>query len=159
MAFSEYLNFKFQLWDFAHLENLNCICEYYSTTVFLFIILDWLSQELFLILLIILNVFSIVHLILFIFFRISIGYKRKNTFLKRPPIIPFWSASIPASKQPRDYFSLLNLCVVVILCTYSSHVFTNFLYFYRLEPVCCKKQQKNVPGQLLVWGIGDLWRT
>ena len=27
MAFSEYLNFKFQLWDFAHLENLNCSCE------------------------------------------------------------------------------------------------------------------------------------
>ena len=79
----------------------------------------------------------------FYFFRISIGYKRKNTFLKRPPIIPFWSASIPASRQPHDYFSLLNLCAVVILCTYSSHVFTNFLYFYTLEPVCCKKQQKS----------------
>ena len=58
-------------------------------------------------------------IIVFIFFRISIGYKRKNTFLKRPPIIPFWSASIPASRQPHDYFSLLNLCAVVILCTYS----------------------------------------
>ena len=28
-----------------------------------------------------------------------------------------------------------------------------------LEPVCCKKQQKKVPDQLLVCGIGDLWRT
>ena len=27
-----------------------------------------------------------------------------------------------------------------------------------LEPVCCKKQQKKVPDQLLVCGIGDLWR-
>ena len=25
-----------------------------------------------------------------------------------------------------------------------------------IEPVCCKKQQKKVPGQLLVSGIGDL---
>ena len=28
-----------------------------------------------------------------------------------------------------------------------------------LEPVCCKKQQKKVPDHLLVFGIGDLWRT
>ena len=28
-----------------------------------------------------------------------------------------------------------------------------------LEPVCCKKRQKIVPDQLLVWGVGDLWRT
>ena len=28
-----------------------------------------------------------------------------------------------------------------------------------LEPVCCKKQQKKVPDQLQVCGIGDLWRT
>ena len=28
-----------------------------------------------------------------------------------------------------------------------------------LEPVCCKKQPKKVPDQLLVCGIGDLWRT
>ena len=28
-----------------------------------------------------------------------------------------------------------------------------------LEPVCCKKQQKKVPDQLLVCGIGYLWRT
>ena len=28
-----------------------------------------------------------------------------------------------------------------------------------LEPVCCKKQQIKVPDQLLVCGIGDLWRT
>ena len=28
-----------------------------------------------------------------------------------------------------------------------------------LEPVCCKKQQKKVPDQLLVCGIGHLWRT
>ena len=28
-----------------------------------------------------------------------------------------------------------------------------------LEPVCCKKQQKKVPDQLLVCRIGDLWRT
>ena len=28
-----------------------------------------------------------------------------------------------------------------------------------LEPVCCKKQQKKVPDQLLVCGKGDLWRT
>ena len=28
-----------------------------------------------------------------------------------------------------------------------------------LEPVCCKKQQKKVPDQLLVCGIGDFWRT
>ena len=28
-----------------------------------------------------------------------------------------------------------------------------------LEPVCCKKQQKNVPDQLLVYGIGNLRRT
>ena len=25
-----------------------------------------------------------------------------------------------------------------------------------LEPVCCKKQQKKVPGQLLVCGIGEV---
>ena len=25
-----------------------------------------------------------------------------------------------------------------------------------LEPVCCKKWQKLVPDQLLVWGVGDL---
>ena len=28
-----------------------------------------------------------------------------------------------------------------------------------VEPVCCKKQQKKVPDQLLVCRIGDLWRT
>ena len=28
-------------WDFAHLENLNCNCEYYSTTVFLYY--PWLT--------------------------------------------------------------------------------------------------------------------
>ena len=28
-----------------------------------------------------------------------------------------------------------------------------------LEPVCCKKQKKKVPDQLLVCRIGDLWRT
>ena len=28
-----------------------------------------------------------------------------------------------------------------------------------LEPVCCKKQQKKVPDQLLVCRIGDLWMT
>ena len=28
-----------------------------------------------------------------------------------------------------------------------------------LEPVCCKKQQKKVPNQLLVCGIGEFWRT
>ena len=28
-----------------------------------------------------------------------------------------------------------------------------------VEPVCCKKQQKKVPDQLLFCGIGDLWRT
>ena len=28
-----------------------------------------------------------------------------------------------------------------------------------LEPVCCKKQQKKVPDQLVVCRIGDLWRT
>ena len=27
---------------------------------------------------------------------------------------------------------------------------------YLIEPVCCKKQQKKVPDQLLVCGIGDL---
>ena len=26
----------------------------------------------------------------------------------------------------------------------------------KLEPVCCKKQQKKVPDQLLVCGIGNL---
>ena len=34
-----------------------------------------------------------------------------------------------------------------------------FLRLETLEPVCCKKQQKKVPDQLLVCGIGDLWRT
>ena len=29
--------------------------------------------------------------------------------------------------------------------------FQAFLKSYRLEPVCCKKQQKRVPDQLLVW--------
>ena len=24
-----------------------------------------------------------------------------------------------------------------------------------LEPICCKKLQKKVPDQLLVWGVGD----
>ena len=28
-----------------------------------------------------------------------------------------------------------------------------------LEAVCCKKRQKIVHDQLLVWGVGDLWRT
>ena len=28
-----------------------------------------------------------------------------------------------------------------------------------LEAVCCKKQQKKVPEQLLACRIGDLWRT
>ena len=28
-----------------------------------------------------------------------------------------------------------------------------------LKPVCCKKQQKKVPDQLLVCWIGDLWKT
>ena len=28
-----------------------------------------------------------------------------------------------------------------------------------LEPVCCKKQQKKVPDQLLVCRIGELWST
>ena len=27
---------------------------------------------------------------------------------------------------------------------------------YVVEPICCKKQQKKVPNQLLVCGIGDL---
>ena len=30
------------------------------------------------------------------------------------------------------------------------------LIYYLLEPVCCKKQQKEVPDQLLVCGIGNL---
>ena len=30
--------------------------------------------------------------------------------------------------------------------------------YYVLEPVCCKKQQKKVPDQLLVCEIGVLWR-
>ena len=104
----------------------------------------------------------------FYFFRISIGYKRKNTFLKRPPIIPFWSASIPASKQPHDYFSLLNLCAVVILCTYSSHVFTNFLFtiifsrkkssfhfiinFYSLSPFRTNQNKQNYLPYFLIIG-------
>ena len=29
---------------------------------------------------------------------------------------------------------------------------------FKLEPVCCKKRQKIVPDQLLVWGIRALWR-
>ena len=28
-----------------------------------------------------------------------------------------------------------------------------------LEPVCCKKWPKIVPDQLIVWRVGDLWRT
>ena len=28
-----------------------------------------------------------------------------------------------------------------------------------LKPVCCKKKQQKVPDQLLISGIGDLWRT
>ena len=28
-----------------------------------------------------------------------------------------------------------------------------------LEPVCCKKWYKIVPGHLLVCGVGDVWRT
>ena len=31
-------------------------------------------------------------------------------------------------------------------------------YIQYLKPICCKKQQKKVPDQLLVCGIGDLWR-
>ena len=27
-----------------------------------------------------------------------------------------------------------------------------------LEPACCKKWQKIVPDQLLIWEVGDLWR-
>ena len=38
-------------------------------------------------------------------------------------------------------------------------VFKCFGELSLLEPVCCKKQQKKVPDQLLVCGIGDLWRT
>ena len=32
----------------------------------------------------------------------------------------------------------------------------NKLQAAKLEPVCCKKQQKKVPDQLLVYRIGDL---
>ena len=32
----------------------------------------------------------------------------------------------------------------------------NFIKLYCLEPIFCKKQQKKVPDQLLVCGIGDL---
>ena len=28
-----------------------------------------------------------------------------------------------------------------------------------LEAICCKERQKKVPDQLLVWEVGDLWRT
>ena len=35
-------------------------------------------------------------------------------------------------------------------------IFPTFCLYVVLEPVCCKKQQKKVPDQLLVCGIEDL---
>ena len=39
-----------------------------------------------------------------------------------------------------------------------SCLFMNHLMSKWLEPVSCKKRQKVVPDQLLVWGIRALWR-
>ena len=47
-------------------------------------------------------------------------------------------------------YSFVNDRYVVIVCT------VQVKYLPTLEPVCCKKQQKKVPDQLLVCGIGDL---
>ena len=43
-------------------------------------------------------------------------------------------------------------------CFSKEHSFLNWWSCFQLEPVCCKKRQKIVPGQLLVLGIRALWR-
>ena len=49
-----------------------------------------------------------------------------------------------------------NLIIVFMLVTWWS---SEIVPMVELEPVCCKKQQKKIPDQLLVCGIGDFWRT
>jgi hypothetical protein len=55
-----------------------------------------------------------------------------------------------------DVFALLLLLGLLF-----SFAMTSGFYYWPggLEPVCCKKRQKIVPDQLLVCGVGDLWRT
>ena len=40
-----------------------------------------------------------------------------------------------------------------------ANILQGMYFFWVLEPVCCKNQQKKVPDQILVCGIGFLWRT
>ena len=50
------------------------------------------------------------------------------------------------------YLALKNASIFAFLCL-NFDILSNIL---SLEPICCKKQQKKVPDQLLVCEIGDL---
>ena len=80
-----------------------------------------------------------------------------------------------------EYANLLPLSIVWIFGAFFIGILANFLlvsYFLgwkkvlelceslqscprivTVEPVCCKNRQKIVHDQLLVWGIGDVWRV
>ena len=66
----------------------------------------------------------------------------------------------PGSDSPGyigEVFAESTLLLYVVKICMSDHPLKNAArHFYLLEPVCCKKQQKKVPDQLLVCGIGDL---
>ena len=64
----------------------------------------------------------------------------------------------PLPLQIIPIISINRKSILFSLVSLRASSVTSLMVCTVLEPVCCKKRPKIVPGQLLVWGIRTLWR-
>ena len=89
----------------------------------------------------------------------------QNNFGNKIPIIIILSTqiltlvelSVWAEKKPIFYSTSMYLDLDIFIQWHFKRDIYKTLN-HTLVPICCKKRQKIVPDQLLVWGIRTLWR-